>query len=220
MKRFVVLGAAMLALMARPAYATTINVTSDTSFIVNWSNPVTDPDLSGSARFTISNLTTGGFDLLVDQIMNSTLVSPNINARLTSFGFGLSPNFLNYSNVVNGSVFSWGFTNFPNFGSVDACGYAGNNCSGGGSGGLNQGQSMAGGMSIHFDGPFSNGVTFSPIPARFQTGPEGGGSYEFEGTITTNTAEAAVPEPASLMLVGSGFVLAARRLKQARQARS
>ena len=72
MKRFVVFGAAMLALMARPAYATSITVTDNTSFTVNWLNTVTNPDLSGSARFTISNFTADGFDLLVDQIMNTT----------------------------------------------------------------------------------------------------------------------------------------------------
>ena len=82
---------------------------------------------------------------------------------------------------------------------------------------------MSGGMSIHFNGPFSNGVTFSPIAAKFQTGD---GSYEFDSTITNNnnnttsTDVAAVPEPASMVLLGSGLVLAAARLRRARQARS
>jgi hypothetical protein len=222
MKRFVILGAAMLALMARPAYATSITVTGNTSFNVSWLNTVTNPDLSGSARFTISNFTTNGFDLLVDQIMNTTPTSPDINARLVSFGFGLGPDFTSYSNAVDGAVFSWGFSNFPGFGSVDVCGYSGSNCAGGGSGGLDQGQSMAGGMSIHFNGPFSNGVTFSPVAAKFQTN---GGSYEFDSTITNNNTNqttdiSAVPEPASMVLLGSGLVLAAARLKRARRVRS
>ncbi len=81
---------------------------------------------------------------------------------------------------------------------------------------------MAGGMSIHFNGPFSNGVTFSPVAAKFQTN---GGSYEFDSTITTNTNQtttdiSAVPEPASMVLFGSGLVLAAARLKRARRVRS
>lgn len=218
MKRFVILGAALLALMARPAYATSITVTGNTSFTVNWLKTDTDPDLSASARFTISNFTAGGFDLFVDQIMNTTAALPNINARLTIFGFGLSPD-ATYSSPVNGSDFSWRFSNFPGFGTME-CGSSGNNCAGGGSGGLNQGESMAGGMSIHVSGPFSSGVTFSPIPAKFQTDL---GSFEFEGTITTDnrtTDDPTVPEPASMVLVGSGFVLAANRLKRARQARS
>jgi hypothetical protein len=154
--------------------------------------------------------------------MNTTPVSPNINARLVSFGFGLGPDFTSYSNAVDGAVFSWGFSNFPGFGSVDVCGYSGNNCAGGGNGGLNQGQSMTGGMSIHFNGPFGNGVTFSPIAAKFQTN---NGSYEFDSTITNNNESnqndiSAVPEPASMVLLGSGLVLAAARLKRARQVKS
>ena len=194
--------AVVAAVSAAPASATSIVVTGNTSFTVDWLYTATDPDLSGSATFTITNWNSSGFDLAVSNVMNTMPASPSINARLTSFGIGLSPDAAGFTNVDNGDVFSWGFSNFPGYQQVDLCGYGGNNCAGGGNGGLNQGQSVLPGdiMSITVSGIFSNGVTFSPIPVKFQTDI---GSFEFDGTVRT------VPEPATLSLFGSGLALAA-----------
>jgi hypothetical protein len=106
MKRFLFLTTMLLALVARPAFATSILVTGNTSFTVNWFDAVTNPDLSATARFTITNFTSTGFNLTIDQVGNTTPTSPNIGARMTSFGFGLSPDFTSTSSAVNGSVFS------------------------------------------------------------------------------------------------------------------
>jgi hypothetical protein len=223
MKRFVFLATMLFALVARPAFATSILVTGNTSFTVNWLNTTTNPDLSATATFTVTNFTTTGFDLKIDQISNTTPTTPNINARMISFGFGLGPNFTSYSNAVNGSTFNWGFSNFPSFGAVDACAYSGSNCAGGGNGGLTPGQSMAGSMTIHFNGPFSNGVTFSPIPVKIQTA---NGSYEFDGCVVGDTncdvqynpnSVAAVPEPASMVLLAPFIFLGAAPLRRPRR---
>ena len=202
---------------ARPASATSILVTSNTQFTVNWLSTATIPDLEGSARFTITNFSAAGFDLTIDLITNSTALTPNIGARLVSFGFGLSPNYTSYSNAVNGSTFSWGFSNFPAFGQVDVCGYAGQNCAGGGNAGLHPGQTMAGSMSIHFNGNFASGVTIAPIPVKFQTRI---GSFQFDGCIEGDPAcdpnLPPVPEPGTLVLMGLGLVGTAAMLRRKR----
>ena len=74
--------------------------------------------------------------------------SPNINARLTAFGFGLTPEGT-FSNQVPGSIYQWAFTNFPAFQRVDVCLTSGGGCAGGASGGLNQGQSTTDSLLCH-----------------------------------------------------------------------
>ena len=151
--------------LARPVAAASITVNGDTSFTVNWLNTAVDPDLAGQATFTITNFTDTSFDLAISNVKNTTATNPNINARLTSFGFGLTPNAATggFTNIVNGDV-SAGVFELPSLSQVDVCGFADKNCAGGQNDGLNQGQSTAltDIMSITIAGDFANGVTFSP----------------------------------------------------------
>ena len=193
---------------ATPASATSITVTGNTSFTVNWLYPT--PALSGSAIFTISGWSATGFDLTISQITNST--SLGINARITTFGFALDPNFTSGTGATSTTspTFAWspfptGNPNLPSY-AVESCIFAGPNCAGGSNGGLGEGQTATGTLFVHFNGSFANGVTFSPIPAKFQTDI---GSFEFEGCVvgvdcTPNLPP--VPEPATLILLGSGLI--------------
>jgi hypothetical protein len=202
-----------------PASATSILITGNTTFTVDWLNSQTNPDLTGSATFSISNWSSSGFDLAVSEIQNTTPASQDIDARLTSFGFGLTPNADGFTNIVDGDVFSWGFSNFPGVKQVNVCGYAGNNCAGGGNAGLDQGTSTLPDdiMSITVLGSFTSGVTFDPIAARFQTRV---GSFKFDSTLRCqgeNCTPTPVPEPASLTLIGSGLLLAAAGYRRRRR---
>jgi uncharacterized repeat protein (TIGR01451 family) len=105
--------------------------------------------------------------------------SPDIQARLTAFGFGLTQS-ATFSGQVGGSIYQWATTNFPAFQTVDVCLASGGGCAGGGSAGLGQGQSSPETYSIVISGPFTNGVTITPIPAKFQTGL---GSLETDGVV-------------------------------------
>jgi uncharacterized repeat protein (TIGR01451 family) len=162
---------------------TSIFVNGNTSFTVTWQGVKPQATLLARATFTVSNWSGTSFVMTVTNVKNTMPTSPNINARLTAFGFGLVPEVpqSQFTNLVNGSTYQWAFTNFPGF-KVDVClasGGAGG-CAGGGNGGLNQGQSTNDVHSVTITGNFANGATITPIPAKFQTSL---GSLETDGVV-------------------------------------
>ena len=155
-------------------------VNGNTSFTVTWQGvKPEDATLLATATFTVSNFSGTSFVMTVTNVANTMPTSPNINARLTAFGFGLMPAGT-FSNQVTGSIYHWAFTNFPAFQRVDVCLTSGGGCAGGGAGGLNQGQSTPDSHSVTITGDFAKGVTIVPIPAKFQTSL---GSLETDGVV-------------------------------------
>jgi hypothetical protein len=97
---------------AVPASGSSILVTGGTTFTVDWLNTQTAPDLSGFGTFTITDWSSSGFSLAISNITDTTPNLPDINSRLTSFGFGLTPNATGFINTVDGDVFRGAFPIF------------------------------------------------------------------------------------------------------------
>jgi PEP-CTERM motif len=98
--------------------------------------------------------------------------------------------------------------NFPGFNNVDFCGIsgAGNNCSGGASGGLLEGQSETFNVTMNFLSPIPNtGVEFDgPFAIRFQSAGTTGQSITFESN-GGGGPPVLIPEPSTLVLLGLGL---------------
>jgi uncharacterized repeat protein (TIGR01451 family) len=161
------------------AQPTTVFVNGNQSFTVTWQGVKPGATLLATARFTVSNWTGSSFVMTVTNVANTMSAIPNINGRLTAFGFGLTPQGT-FGSLVNGSIYQWDFTNFPAFQRVDVCLASGGGCAGGGNAGLNQGQSSPETYSVTISGAFANGVSIVPIPAKFQTSL---GSLETDGIV-------------------------------------
>jgi MYXO-CTERM domain-containing protein len=137
--------------------------------------------------------------------------------RLTSFGFGISPNAtaLGFWDNDDGRIIGASLNaNFPGVQGVEVCARGGPTCAGGGSGGIRGGSSDS--FTIFLWGNWGQSVNVDPIAFKYQTGY---GSFEF--TTSTSSSSGNAPEPGSaslallgLGLLGAGFGLRRRRSKQ------
>ena len=106
--------AGILLLMApAAASAGSITLNGNGAFTVQWLETSTTPDVSGTANFVVTDFTASGFDLAITQVSNTTATNPDIDARLMSFGFGLSPDATSFTNKVNGAIFKLGLQQLP-----------------------------------------------------------------------------------------------------------
>ena len=66
-------------------------VNGNTTFTVTWQGVKPGATLLATATFTVSNWSGTSFVMTVTNVANTMPTSPNINGRLTAFGFGLMP---------------------------------------------------------------------------------------------------------------------------------
>jgi hypothetical protein len=179
-----------------------------TSFTESWigstgGSPPTD--VEADATVTVEKFTSSELELQVQVKNSSTFTS----ARLTSIGFDVDPSVT--GETISGStVFTQvGTSNFPSFKEVDVCAFAGNNCAGGGNGGLTNGNSDK--FTLDLTAPAG---TFTTMGNNLQvvlddqaTKWQGNAplSYELPGTPNIPPGPPDVPEPGSLALLGTAL---------------
>ena len=146
---------------------TNVFVNGNTTFTVTWQGVKADATLLATATFTVSNWTGNSFVMTVTNVGNTMPTSPNINARLTAFGFGLTPESTCQQSSQRQHL-SVGVHELPG---------VSRRCV------LDDGKwlrwrrvrrsqpgsSTAETMSVLVTGAFPSGVTVTPIPAKFQT---------------------------------------------------
>ena len=104
--------ALILASVAPSAAQATVFVNGNTTFTVTWQGVKAGATLLATATFTVSEWSGTSFKMTVTNVRNTMPASPDINARLTAFGFGLTPQGT-FSSLVNWKHLPMGVHEFP-----------------------------------------------------------------------------------------------------------
>lgn len=162
--------------------------------------------LTGQTTFTLTGVT--GTSYTFDYDVANTSTDPIDASRISIFGFNTDPNI---SDATSTGEFDQTATgNVPSgFGQVEICfkGAGGPNCAGGGSAGVDLGDSTTGTLTLNFADALTQ-LTLSDFFVRYQSidGPGmNGGSAIGRGTVSssggsTSTGGTPVPAPAALGL--------------------
>ena len=199
-------GAAALA--TAPAHALLITSTAN-DFNLGWqvAVPASGATLQAYATFDVTSVTASQIVMTVN-ISNFSILGTLANAGLTSFALQTSPGVT--SGTATGTIFDLVTIPpppLPSLPNLNVCITGGNNCAGGGQGGL-----LAAGASESFvltlNGNFANGLDILASGVKFQTSA---GSFEQPGNFCTSPTDpdcfdppGRVPEPGTLLLLSLG----------------
>jgi hypothetical protein len=203
---------ALLCWSADPASAYTISLTGGTSggnpggqplyevsglvqgdaFNVSWGG-VSGLDVQGMVTVNSLTASTASIQVMLDNL--STPISGS-DPRVTAFGLEVD-GYSSLASAATGGTFltSADSSNFPGF-TIDVCATSGNNCAGGGNGGIPAGGSDTAILDVN--GVLPGTLKLSNFALKVQGGP-GGNSFELAGVPRPK-----VPEPASIALAAMG----------------
>ena len=199
--------------IAGPAFADAITLDgSDVgqSFTLKYNGfadgqPITG--LTGETTLTLTSIDATSYNFTYS-VTNTT--SDPVDSRISSFGFNTNPDI---SGATATGTYSFVDTggNVPNgLGTIDVCFKAGGSNSCSGSGGVTDGQTGGGTLSLSF-GTAPSSLTLSDFFVRYQSISGAGNVTSAVGSGTTtstggSTGGTPVPEPGMLGLLGLGLV--------------
>jgi hypothetical protein len=199
------LALAIAGLMSLPTASMATIVDSGNPLNFSWSFDTGSSLLTGFGSMTLSGFNTNSLSMSVS-LTNTSQVGGQGGERLTSFGFGIDPNAtsIGFGDAADGGMVGASMSSIPSLASIEVCAYGGNNCSGGGNGGIFAGASDT--FSLLLGGNWGSSVNIEPIGFKYQTGY---GSFEFTSSSSSSSSSSsgALPEPASASLVGLGLGL-------------
>lgn len=181
-----------------------------------FSGSTTVNGLTSQVSLTLTSVSSNSYTFRY-AVTNTT--SDPVNSRVSSFGFNTNPDI---SGATSTGTYSYVVmdSNVPNgIGTIDVCFKGGfsNSCSG--SGGVTDGQTGIGSLTLNFSQPLTS-LTLDDFFVRYQSITGAGNITSATGTVTSSSSGGTqVPEPGVIGLLG-GALIAMGLVRRRRTARA